>query len=111
MRRWRACPHRMAAVTAVLFLVLAARGWPPAAAIDRSTANLSRVGDLSAAPEAECDISQAAWVGTSGYGLVCIDEAGWRAFAGEGSGLLSGIVTDIAIGPDGRVWVAQPGGL
>jgi ligand-binding sensor domain-containing protein len=64
-----------------------------------------------AAAAGDCELSDAAWVGTSDVGLACLDDAGWHVFAGEGSGLLGDDVRDLAIGPDGRVWVVQLQGL
>jgi hypothetical protein len=51
-----------------------------------------------------CDASQAAWIGSFGFGLNCLDAARWHLYTEEDSPI-SNQLMDAAICPDGRAWV------
>jgi ligand-binding sensor domain-containing protein len=121
MRPVKPCPFPMTVSVVILFQLLAsttpavAQGPSPSAGppVDAVTVSAPPPGS-SAVPAARalgCDIARAAWVGTADQGLACLDDAGWHTITGEGSGLLGDDVRDLAIGPDGRVWVVQLQGL
>lgn len=67
------------------------------------------VADLVKAPR--CARENAAWIGSFGYGVSCIDEDGWHGMTQETSGLGGDLVSRITIGPDGRAWIVNTGGL
>ena len=62
-----------------------------------------------AAKASRCANENAAWVGTFGYGVACIDEDGWHPFEGDTSGLAGDLIGDVSIGPDGRAWIVALG--
>jgi hypothetical protein len=51
-----------------------------------------------------CDLSRAAWIGTFGFGLNCLDGAGWHLYT-EDTTPISNQVADLTVCPDGTVWV------
>lgn len=104
------CSRWMATRAAILLVILAIPGWPAAAAEETTPAETAGPTGPPASSGAGCDIGSAAWVGSSDAGLACLDGSGWHVI-GEGSGLLGDDVRDVAVGPDGRVWVLQLNGL
>jgi hypothetical protein len=51
-----------------------------------------------------CDLSQAAWIGTFGFGLNCLDGAGWHLHT-EDDTAISNQTADLAVCPNGMVWI------
>jgi hypothetical protein len=104
-------PSRMTASAAICLLTMGVPVGPVAGADDTAQADAAAGSAPAAALGTDCDISKAAFIGTAGFGLACLDDSGWHALVGEDSGLQSDTIIDVAIGPDGRVWVVQPEGL
>ncbi len=103
-------PGRMDMAAAVFLVTMVIPVGPVTGADDTAQADAAASAPATAL-DIECDISKAAFIGTAGNGLACLDDSGWHALVGEGSGLLSDTIVDVAIGPDGRVWVVQPEGI
>jgi ligand-binding sensor domain-containing protein len=60
---------------------------------------------------ASCSPDEGVWIGTFGFGLNCLDEAGWHAFIqGKGS-VGNNLVKTVVVCPDKRVWAAHALGL
>jgi hypothetical protein len=54
-----------------------------------------------------CNVNEAAWVGSFGYGLNCIDSAGWHTFLPEESGLSGDQIKAIAVCADNTAWIVS----
>jgi hypothetical protein len=57
-----------------------------------------------------CDSSHAAWIGTFGFGLNCLDDAGWHIYL-QDQAPIGNQIKDIAICSDRRAWIANSRGL
>ena len=62
------------------------------------------------AGDQRCRSSQTAWIGTFGFGLQCLDDAGWHTFTKD-IAPISNQVKDIVVCSDGRAWIATSLGL
>ena len=60
---------------------------------------------------ASCKLDNAAWVGTFGYGVSCLDDSGWTSYVKGSSDLQSNQIADVAVCADGSTWVANTLGL
>jgi hypothetical protein len=54
-----------------------------------------------------CNLNEAAWVGSFGYGLNCIDSAGWHTFLPGESGLSGDQIKDLTVCADNRAWIVS----
>lgn len=62
--------------------------------------------------DAETDSEGRIWIGTNSLGVVVIDTTGTVLFSlSKSDGILNSYISDIAIGTDGKVWIATMYGL
>lgn len=67
------------------------------------------------APTAElvadaCNAAEAAWIGTFGFGLDCLDGAGWHLYS-EDNAPIGDQISDVVVCPENRVWMAHTYGV
>jgi ligand-binding sensor domain-containing protein len=53
-----------------------------------------------------CDSASALWVGSSGFGLNCLDNTGWHSYTKDSGGLSDPNITAISICADKSIWLS-----
>ena len=76
-----------------------------------SPANPTLRPSIPLTAQGQCNVNEAAWVGSFGYGLNCIDSAGWHTFLAETSSLSGDQIKSIAVCADNRTWIASSLGV
>ena len=77
----------------------------------RSTVPVTSATQAEQASLVSCNGTNATWLGTQDYGLICLDEEGWHVFTKENTSLSSDWIKDIQICGDGRVYIVSSSGL
>lgn len=83
---------------------------PPPTEIPPTEAPPAAEEEPALPPAEACDAAQAAWIGTFGFGLNCLDAAGWHLYTGEDTPI-SDQIKDVAACSDGRAWLLHSYGL
>ncbi len=67
-------------------------------------------GQAASLSAESCDTAQSVWIGTFGFGVNCLDQAGWYAYTQNAGSLPTDQVQAVAVCQD-SVWVAHSLGL
>lgn len=114
MRETHASGRRVATMVLAALVVLVLSAGAVAAGtggVGGPTAGDVGGGAPPAATSSRCESAEAAWVGTFGYGLGCVDGAGWHDYLEDVTPLPNNLISQIRIGPDERAWIVHSGGV